>query len=442
MAYDGVNVWPASAFVGTDGEVGGVDTENGAVHITLGDTPSADAFNRLRVSQPITVFENKNIHSRHPTQWEEETNGVGASIDWVKLESSVDLTIGTVSGEYAIRQAERYSSYFPARSQVANITGVFGAGKANVRQRIGLFDARDGLFFQLDGTTLSVVVRSFVTGSADDTVVEQAVWNIDKLDGTGKSGIVLDPTKTQIFNIDYQWLGVGRVRFGFNLNGRLILCHEIDNSNTIDVPYMSTPTLPVRYEIENTGTAASSTTLKEICSNVSMEGGERIRGLEFSKGNGATTRSITTKTPVFAIRLKDTVLAAPDDKPNRTLVKLLGVSLWAESKNTYFEVFHEHEPSSITATWTSADDSSAVEFSTDITAITSPHSHEIIPAYVASGTGGQGQTNQLSTELLTNHSFIYQNFDSTNSHVFVVFATSLPGTAADVAANLQWIEFE
>jgi hypothetical protein len=140
-----------------------------------------------------------------------------------------------------------------------------------------------------------------------DNAVAQADWNLDKLDGDGPSGHTIDVTKDQIFIIDLQWLGTGRVRVGFIISGVVVYCHQFLAANVLTTIYMTTANLPARYELENTGTAASNTDLLQVCTSVSSEGGfDDERGIIHSAGNGAIGIDVTTRRPVFSIRSKAT----------------------------------------------------------------------------------------------------------------------------------------
>lgn len=408
------------------------------IPITLGDSSSLDAFGRLRVGTPFGIFENKNVFGRNLNQWEEDTNGAGASISTLAVESSVELAVGTVDGGYAIRQTHRYFAYVPGKSQSVVMTGVLGAGKANVIRRIGYFDDNDGLFFELNGTTLNVVVRN----AGSPTVIPQSSWEVngikDPYDGSGPSGITIDPSKAQIFMIDFQWLGAGRVRFCVDIDGMTVPVHEVLNANNITAVYMSTPSLPLRYEIRNDGTAASSSTLKEICSSVISEGGYALPGFEFSTGLGATLRGsvTTTRTPILAIRLAD----AHQSKENRKTARFLRANYFS-SGDAYFEVAHLHAPSALTGTFGAIGGGSAVEVSTDITAITGNPEHIIGSSYLASGVGGSGGNLELTSEFINLHSYISQNMASDNSQMFVIYARALSGTISAGAA-IDEIEFD
>lgn len=408
--------------------------------IKLGDSSSVDAFGRLRVGNPFPVFDNKNIFSKNQNQWEEDTNGVGASITHLPDEASVDLTIGTVSGEYAIRQTRRYHAYVPGKSQYTTLTGVFGAAKDNVVRRVGYFDDNDGLFFQLSGSVISVVRRTSTSGTPVDNVTEQSDWNIDTMDGSGVSGINIDLSKTQIFIIDFQWLGSGRVRFGFDINGQIFYFHHMMAANFFDSVYMATPTLPLRYEIRNIGISASATSLKEICCSVASEGGYTLSGFEFAVSTGAVTKAITTtRTPVLAIRLKN--LAG--SKENRVTARFLRAILYTSANDVLFEIAHLHDPTAITATWTDVGTGSFVEhaINADITSITGNPEHIIEQGFVPAGQGASAQASDVDSSFINLHSFLSQNKASDNSQAFVIYATSFTGTA-NAAAGISWLEFD
>jgi hypothetical protein len=184
-----------------------------------------------------------------------------------------------------------------------------------------LYDDNNGLFFDDNGTNYGVVVRSYVTGSAVDTRIAQSAWNVDPMNGTGPSGVTLDFTKTQILVIDFEWLGVGRVRFGWNVDGVTYICHQFLNANNLADVYMSTPNLPLRAEIINSGAGAASS-LSAICSSVISEGGIDDIGMVRSAGTNGTHLDANAENTVYAvlgIRLKSAYIG--------TTIKLIDFSL-------------------------------------------------------------------------------------------------------------------
>lgn len=270
---------------------------------------SLDAFGRLRSSNPFTLFDSQNRYQKDPQFDETLTSGGTATL--ATNESTVDLAVTTTSGSEVIRQTFRVFPYQPGKGLLVLATFVMNATKTNLRQRVGYFNTANGVFFQINDSTKSFVLRTNTSGTPSDArTVNQADWNGDKLDGSGPSGITLDTTKAQILWMDFEWLGVGSVRCGFIINGQYIICHTFNNANDLNKVYMTTAILPVRYEITNTGATASASTMKQICSTVISEGGyQQKSALTWARMSSLTTVS-TSFEPLISIQLKSTSLGA------------------------------------------------------------------------------------------------------------------------------------
>jgi len=277
--------------------------------ISFEDSPNLDAFGRLRSSNPRTLFDSKQIFNNAPLFWDESLEtGAGITSSWSQDEAATTITSTLNTAGKFTRQTYMRFNYQPGKSQAVLMTGVLdnSGGGTGVQRRIGLFDDANGIFFEDDAGTIGVTIRSNVIGSPVDTTITQANWNLDKMDGTGPSGVTLDFTKTQIFIFDYEWLGVGRVRIGFNHNGQSIFCHEFLNSNNLADVYMSTPNLPLRYQIETTGSSPASS-LKCICATVISEDGVQPLGvLRYASTEGTHVDCVTENTlyAIIGIRLK------------------------------------------------------------------------------------------------------------------------------------------
>jgi hypothetical protein len=186
------------------------------------------------------------------------------------------------------------------------------------------------------------------------------------------------------------------------------------------------------------GTPSGTGVMKQICASVASEGGYQIPGYDFSQGNNATGKLITTtRTPVLAIRLKNTF----NSKPNRRIVRLKNSSAFAISGNLCIEVVQASGITATTATWSDVENESGVEISTNISAYTAAHEHRIDSIYIASGNGGTGGNTSSTFSTLDHNSSISQNYASTQSQMFVVWATALSGTVTS-HNTLTWTEFE
>lgn len=266
-----------------------------------------DAFGRFRISGPETVFDSKQLYTNQPLFWDDaQTSGAGTSSTYNSNRASSLLGVSNLTAGTRVRQSKRWLNYQPGKSQLVYMTFVFGTAATGITRRAGQFETNNGLFLRQTAAGLSLVRRTFTSGVVVDNAVAQANWNIDRLDGTGPSRLTLDVTQSQILVIDYEWLGVGSVRFGFVINGVVYYVHQLQNANVLNVVYMSTPNLPLRYEITNDGTGPAAT-LECICSQVSSEGGRSRSGIDFSVDRGVTpivTNNDTNIYPVIAIRMQ------------------------------------------------------------------------------------------------------------------------------------------
>lgn len=257
------------------------------------DSPSVDAFGRWRTSEAVTLFDSQFQYDLQPLIWQQIT-ATGGAVAHLPNESAASLTITVSASSSAALQTYQYHRYQPGKSQFVAMTFVAGTPTANVIKALGLYDSRNGIFFRVNGETLEVVRRTYAGGSASDNAVAQDDWNLDTLDGSGPnqtnpSGITLDVTKAQILIIDLQWLGVGRVRIGFDIAGQIVYVHEFLNANVLSVPYMTTANLPLRAECYNIAGLGAGDSMKVVCAQVASEGGvERERGYQFSGGNAQT----------------------------------------------------------------------------------------------------------------------------------------------------------
>ena len=284
------------------------NTNQGSGQLVTFGGNNLDAFGRLRVSNPLTIFDSKNIMSKNSLYDESTANG--GTVTYTANKSTVNLNVTEASGSKTIRQSKRVMSYQPGKSLLTLNTFVMNTPIANLKQKTGLFDANNGIFFFVDGTTYKIVRRTYTSGAAVDTEISQSSWNGDKLNGTGASGFTLYPDKSNILFIDIEWLGVGAVRVGFVINGQFITAHTFNNANDLTTVYMQSPNLPIRYEIERAGTLAAGTyTLQQICSTCMSEGGYAPEGTQKIIGTtqinaGVNLTTANTYYNIATIRIK------------------------------------------------------------------------------------------------------------------------------------------
>lgn len=243
-----------------------------------------------------------------PLFWDDaETAGGGTGSTYGANTTSVVLDVTATTAGTRVRQTKQRFNYQPGKSHLIFITATLGAGATGITRKVGYFDDKNGFFFQLSGTTLSVVKRSYVTGTAVDTVVSQTDWNLGRFTSTDE---LFDTSKSQIFVIDMEWLGVGSVRMGVVRDGHIVYLHQFNHANIAAGVYMTTPNLPIRYELINDGTGAAAT-LECICSSVMSEGGAEPTGATLALTTVPTHVDASTADTTYAvigIKLKATHL--------------------------------------------------------------------------------------------------------------------------------------
>ena len=328
---------------------------------------AVDAFGRMRTSTPLTLFDSSHRYKDNGL-WS-TSNTAGTTYAFNANAGLIELNLPTTSGAEIVRETTKVFSYQPGKSLQILSTVVMEPPKANLRQRVGYFGTNNGVYLEANGTNIAFVERSYSNGSIVETRAEQADWNIDTLLGavpSSPSQLTLDMSKAQIVFHDIEWLGLGTVRCGFVVDGRLIHCHSFHHANYITSTYMTTASLPLRYEIKNTGTTATSSKMKQVCSTVISEGGYELRGLQQAVGNDILVpKSMATKGvyyPLVSIRLKQTKLDA--------IVILTAISFLATGNGVNYNWKIIAGGTITTGGWTDAGVDSAVEYTlsgTDLT---------------------------------------------------------------------------
>lgn len=294
-----VDVYPKYAILVHDTSTDQVNS------LPFGDNGSIDAFGRLRVSNPITLIDAKLLYGKSPTLFDEVINGTATSVQ--SAEDACVYMRTLANNDYVIRQTRQRFNYQPGKSIQAFMTGTFGT-QTNITKRVGLFSSgttapyapTDGIYLENNSGRISLNVLK-TTGTVNTESIPQSAWNVDKMDGTGPSKINLDLSKTNIFALDYEWLGVGRVRTGFVVDGKTYYAHYFNHANSLSAAYMTSPNHHVRYEIRQTG--AGSGQMQHICCSVMTEGGEENVGSPFSVDSGGTiTLYDTTLRPLLGVR--------------------------------------------------------------------------------------------------------------------------------------------
>ena len=409
-----------------------LQSSNGQTNIVSFRDTSSDAFGRLRVSEPHTIFESYNRFGISNTRWNYITTGT-ANVSFSNTEGCVHMTIGQGATDSITYETKKVFPYQPGKSLLIMMSTTFAEPKANLTQRLGFYGANNGIYLEQVGdaplspgySSAYIGLRNQIDG---DTGVLQTNWNFDRFDGTGPSGLTLDLTKSQIFWIDIEWLGVGSVRTGFIINGQLYLAHVFHHANIDTSTYMTTACLPLRYEIFNTGVTTSQSLMRKICSTVASEGGYNQVSLSRSASNPIAGKNLTNgiKNPMVSIRLRSGRL---DAVVIPSIVDFYGL------QGTAYKYFIMRDVTSLdNVSWQTIDTTSSVEY--DLSANTMTGGEVVFEGLFK----GQEITQTLNLTERFNHTLqLTRRLAQANGDIFTIAIT--PTTNNDDAiVSLSWQE--
>ena len=410
------------------GQLSLMASTNGSVPVALGGT-NLDAFGRLRVSEPFTLFDSSHRYSDN-NLWSTGTTGTAAAT-FSADEGLVNLTVGSANNDEVVRETTKIFAYQPGKSLLVMNTFVMGTAKANLRQRVGYYSAANGFYIEREGTSAYFVERSSVTGVVTNTRVAQANWNQDTLDGSGPSGITLDLSKSQILYMDIEWLGLGTARMGFIIDGQFVPAHNFNHANLTTTTYITTASLPLRYEMKNTAATSGASTLKQVCSTVISEGGFALTGLQQAIGIPITAPvSLTTAGtfyPIVSLRLKTTRLDA--------IIVLTAASILALSNNVNYEWRVVASGTTTGGTWVSAGTNSAVEYNITGTSFTGGR---ILASGYTQGSNQGSTTIDILKQALFANQLERNGITGTAFELTLIAAAST--NSSTILASLDWEE--
>jgi hypothetical protein len=396
--------------------------------ISYANSPSVDAFGRVRVSTPFTLFDSSHRFADNGL-WSTATATSGTST-FNSAQGLVDLAVTTASGSEVLRETTKVFAYQPGKSLLVLTTFVMNAAKTNLRQRVGYYGAANGYYLEQNDSTVSFVERTSISGSLVNTPIAQASWNIDPMNGSGPSGITLDLSKAQILFMDLEWLGVGTVRIGFVINGNFYVCHKFHHANITSSTYITTASLPLRYEITNTGVTSGASTLKQICSTVLSEGGYELSGAQQAVSipinSPRTLGTAGTFYPVISLRLKATRLDA--------ISILSAISIMPISAGNYnWQLIAVGTTTA--GSWVSAGTNSSVEYNTTGTSFTG--GRVLASGFFNATNQGKSQID-IPKDALFKFQLERNGLTSTPFEFTMIIASS--GSSDTIVASMDWEE--
>lgn len=400
-------------------------------------SPSFTPFGEIQTAEQHTVKDYRFAYGNlDELFWDQ--NVTGGTTAWDGLSTASKLNTITTTGSLASRTSNFYHPYRPGVGSMCEISLQFGdTGKTNLRRRWGLFDDDNGVYFQLDGTALSVVIRSNASGSVVEDIINQDTWSDDKLDGSNEERFDLDVSLGNIYFIDFQWLGAGIVRFGIiDSAGNIVIAHVAEHANVTGSPYMRTGTLPIRVEQENTGAVATDSETRLVCATVKNSVRTPLKGTKHSSPSNLITLANTDgEMPIMSMRPKQLV----NTYTNRGLLRFVLANLVnAGDFTVLFRAYNTSDNAVLTGEVFAAHSAASItEIDTTATAVTPGTAHLVASWYVPpkSVINAEGNTDP---EL---HEFeLFLGADGTTQPMFIITAEVLETGSTAIGVSTAWEE--
>ncbi len=337
------------------------------------DNTGIDAFGRSKVSNPKRLFESKHISDKLENLWMYIQEGTTEGVIFNYKTASVDLVVPANTTARITKATHRTWSYQSGMSQHVMFTAVMARKQDGLTQTFLYGNEENGIYFSQQGDDYYWGLRSNVSGTVVDTTVglndTTNPWHVDTdnaesaLANSLKESLQDNPgmlARGIIVWFDMQWLGTGRVRCGFEINGKTVVMHEFHNSFFTPNAFMQSGSQQCRYIIENDGTAKKAT-FRTLCTSVVSEGGQEL----FSSGNSISTGYIagigTNETSVLAIRA---VTHHINGATNFRDIFLNDINTYSDSQTLTVKVYHVQSPADVQGLFQKANSRSSIMYAT------------------------------------------------------------------------------
>jgi hypothetical protein len=276
------------------------------------DQPQKTAFGENLVGQLYPQFQNSFEYTVDNTDLTENTVVNGGTI--TQSSAMAVISTSTTTSSSGMLESYRHAKYRSGIGGVARFTALFTSPVAGTEQYVGVMDVPGSSFAFRNGYSFGYTGTAFgIQRWSNDTLiaVDQSSWNVDTLGAGTKnpSGMTLIHTNLNVFQIRYQYLGAGAIRFFIedSATGDFILVHMIKYANKYIEPSVHNPNFHFIMWAANKATA-SNIIVKSSSFGYFSEGRTTFIELHQPQNSSGLKQktAVTTEVAIFTIRNKNT----------------------------------------------------------------------------------------------------------------------------------------
>lgn len=391
---------------------------------------------RQIVAQPISFLSSSFEFGTEDRVWDTPTN-TGGSVTHDSDASAVNIECGTASGNEIVRQSRRFIRYVPGFSLEYTGAVRFPEQEAGKEIRVGPGDQDNGFFLEQRGNEMNIVRRTSASGSLNEDRVPESEWqSLSPVGITPFNTKDINFQNVNMFTWKILWYGGGALELGVTIGATYHVLTRIEGSNQRTEPLMGPPSVPLRFELENTSALSTQNQVVKHGAKVEQIGNRTVNEDPFSTDLDGNFLNVTGFTPILALQLKSTFKG----RENRVSVRPDSIRPMAD-QNAVFRILRG---STVDAVFSDVHTESAVEVSKggDITSATGGRIQQSVPVAggqgPAAGTGEEERTARVPITLDGNG-----NIDEESNIVIEASGVEPEGNAATstgVYCSFHWGE--
>jgi len=318
---------------------------------------TSNGYMKVAVAEPVSAFGDMLMVNPYPmAQIDFVYNNInhnivscvssGAGATGSASNQMLSLVSGTTAGSNSTMQSIRQLLYKPGQGGMARYSAMFEQGITDTQQIAGIGNTANGYFFGYNQSSFGILYRR----GGVDVWIPQTNWNVDCMDGTfnqtysagvigatgqNKSGVLLDPTKGNVYQIKYQYLGFGVIKFYVEtpMNTGFICVHTINYPNTYNQPNLTNPSMPLYFQAM-TVSGSTSVTLKTASGALFLEGKPEFLGPKYGLDGNITISGSTSATVHNIVALQCTPTFNSLTNWGQIRLRNISVSCANSSKNS------------------------------------------------------------------------------------------------------------
>lgn len=276
----------AVALMGTqgDGTLAYVPvTASGQLWVTVGTGDiTTDAWGVQKMSLPHSIFHGMWTFDIPASMWFMYENGTQVYTSTNIVSTGGAATLTTSAAKTAlILEGRECPRYQPNRGHLFSTSLWCPLKTRNGVREWGLQTAENGVFFRLKADGLLYAVHKSGGVETKEEVI----------DTSGVSGF--DVQKGNVYDIQYQWRGVGNYKFFINL----VLVKTFSNLGTLTALSMENPALPVSFKCTRT---TEDVSMSIGCADITSENGS-VDTLEYGAAYAAAVATTGANKPVLCL---------------------------------------------------------------------------------------------------------------------------------------------